>query len=152
MRFYAVPNRIRQTAPGGDDAVVGHEPSAAESRLEGADMGRLRGLHHRPPAGRMRLPRSLLRLGAVRAMAGRLSWGLADQAVSSITNLMVGLVVARSLERRPSSACFSLAWVTYGVIINLSRGLATDALARALQRRSDRGGGRPWRGRRAPRC
>ena len=25
MRFYAVLNRIRQAAPGGDDAVVGHE-------------------------------------------------------------------------------------------------------------------------------
>ena len=57
MRFCAVPNRIRQTAPGGDDAVVGHELSAAESRLEDAEMGRLRGLHRRPPAGRMRLIR-----------------------------------------------------------------------------------------------
>jgi hypothetical protein len=25
MRFYAVPNRIRQAAPGGDDLVVGYE-------------------------------------------------------------------------------------------------------------------------------
>jgi hypothetical protein len=65
---------------------------------------------------------------SIRAAAGRLSWGLADQAVSSITNLMVGLVVARSLSV-PEFGMFSLAWVTYGVVINLSRGLATDALA-----------------------
>ena len=32
-----------------------------------------------------------------RATAGRLSWGLADQAVSSLTNFAVGIVVARSL-------------------------------------------------------
>jgi hypothetical protein len=30
-------------------------------------------------------------------MAGRLSWGLGDQAVSSLTNFAVGLYVARSL-------------------------------------------------------
>jgi O-antigen/teichoic acid export membrane protein len=53
---------------------------------------------------------------------------LADQAVSSITNLVLGIVVARSLGAAEFGA-FSLAWVTYGVILNLSRGLATDPLA-----------------------
>ena len=50
----------------------------------------------------------------VRSAAGRLSWGLADQAVSSMTNLLVGLVVARSLSVA-EFGMFSLAWVTYGV-------------------------------------
>jgi O-antigen/teichoic acid export membrane protein len=64
---------------------------------------------------------------ALRAMAGRLSWGLADQAVSSMTNFVVGLYVARSLGVT-AFGVFSLAWVTYGVVLNVSRGLATDPL------------------------
>ncbi len=71
--------------------------------------------------------RSLLRSPAIRAMAGRLSWGLGDQAVSSITNFAVGLYVARSLGTL-AFGMFSLAWVTYGVVLNLSRGLTTDPL------------------------
>jgi len=62
------------------------------------------------------------------AVARRLSWGLADQAVASATNFAVGVVVARSLGA-VGFGVFSLAWVTYGVVINLSRGLATDPLA-----------------------
>lgn len=70
---------------------------------------------------------SILRSRAVRAMAGRLSWGLGDQAVSSLTNFVVGLYVARSLGAT-AFGVFSIAWVTYGVILNVSRGLATDPL------------------------
>lgn len=64
---------------------------------------------------------------AHRATAGRLSWGLADQAVSSLTNFAVGVVVARSLGAT-AFGVFSLAWVTYSVILNVSRGVATDPL------------------------
>lgn len=64
---------------------------------------------------------------ALRATAGRLSWGLADQAASSITNFAVGMYVARTLGVA-AFGVFSLAWVTYGVILNISRGLATDPL------------------------
>ncbi|MFE7517056.1 hypothetical protein ACFU8I_38390, partial [Streptomyces sp. NPDC057540] len=70
------------------------------------------------PAG----PRS-----AKRAVAGRLSWGLVDQAASSISNFAVGIYVARSLGLT-AFGVFSLAWVTYGVVLNVSRGLATDPL------------------------
>ena len=73
------------------------------------------------------LPRSVLRPDAVRAMAGRLSWGLADQAISSLTNVAVGIYVARTLGLT-AFGVFSLAWVTYAVVMNLSRGLATDPL------------------------
>ncbi|MFJ8083075.1 hypothetical protein ACIQ6Y_21020 [Streptomyces sp. NPDC096205] len=69
-----------------------------------------------PPAG-----------SAQRALVGRLSWGLADQAVSSMTNFAVGIYVARSLGLA-AFGVFSLAWVTYGVVLNVSRGLATDPL------------------------
>ncbi|GAB2824404.1 hypothetical protein [Streptomyces daliensis] len=64
---------------------------------------------------------------AKRAMVGRLSWGLADQAASSLTNFAVGIYVARSLGLA-AFGVFSLAWVTYGVVLNVSRGLATDPL------------------------
>ncbi|WP_107097387.1 hypothetical protein [Streptomyces aureus] len=60
-------------------------------------------------------------------MAGRLSWGLADQAASSATNFVVGIYVARSLGLT-AFGVFSLAWVTFGVVLGVSRGLATDPL------------------------
>jgi len=73
------------------------------------------------------LLRSVLRSDATRAMAGRLSWGLGDQAISSLTNFALGIYVARTLG--PTAfGTFSLAWVTYAVVLNLSRGLATDPL------------------------
>lgn len=62
-----------------------------------------------------------------RGVVGRLSWGLADQAASSMTNFAVGIYVARSLGLA-AFGVFSLAWVTYGVVLNVSRGLATDPL------------------------
>jgi O-antigen/teichoic acid export membrane protein len=58
----------------------------------------------------------------------RLTWGLADQAVTSLVSFLVGVVVARQLGALEFGA-FSLAWVTYGVVLNISRGLATDPLA-----------------------
>ncbi|MFI2760633.1 hypothetical protein ACH5A3_17390 [Streptomyces echinatus] len=67
------------------------------------------------------------RRSAKRALVGRLSWGLADQAASSMTNFAVGIYVARSLGVT-AFGVFSLAWVTYGVVLNVSRGLATDPL------------------------
>lgn len=64
---------------------------------------------------------------ATRGSLGRVSWGLADQAASSLTNLAVGVVAARSLS--PASfGIFTIAWVTFGMVVNLSRGLATDPL------------------------
>src|SRR6185312_3806140 len=64
---------------------------------------------------------------AKRALLGRLSWGLADQAASSLSNFVVGVYLARSLGLT-AFGVFSLAWVTYGVVLNVSRGLATDPL------------------------
>ncbi len=64
---------------------------------------------------------------AKRALVGRLSWGLADQAASSVSNFAVGIYVARSLGVT-AFGVFSLAWVTYGVVLNVSRGLAADPL------------------------
>jgi len=57
----------------------------------------------------------------------RLGWGVADQGISSLSNFALGLFVARSYG--PSSfGAFTLAYVTYSVVINAARGLATDPL------------------------
>ncbi|MGW1764551.1 hypothetical protein ACWCQL_10805 [Streptomyces sp. NPDC002073] len=77
---------------------------------------------------------------ARRAMVGRLSWGLADQAASSMTNFAVGLYVARSLGLT-AFGVFSLAWLTYGVVLNVARGLATDPLVVRFSGVADA----PWR-------
>ncbi len=57
----------------------------------------------------------------------RLGWGVADQAVSSLTNAAVSIYVARTLGAVQFGA-FSLAYVTYSFALNASRGLATDPL------------------------
>jgi O-antigen/teichoic acid export membrane protein len=60
-------------------------------------------------------------------LARRLGWGVADQAVSSLTNFAVTLFVAHTLGAVQFGA-FSLAYVTYSFALNASRGLATDPL------------------------
>jgi O-antigen/teichoic acid export membrane protein len=62
-----------------------------------------------------------------RGVGRRFGWGLADQAVSSLTNFAVSLYVARSLGAVQFGA-FSLAYVTYSFALNASRGLSTDPL------------------------
>ena len=64
----------------------------------------------------------------MKAVLRRLTWGLADQAVTILVSFLVGVVVARQLGALQFGA-FSLAWVTYGVVLNISRGLGTDPLA-----------------------
>ena len=57
----------------------------------------------------------------------RLGWGVADQVVSSLSNFAVGIFVVHVLGAVQFGA-FSLAFVTYGFVLNASRGLATDPL------------------------
>jgi O-antigen/teichoic acid export membrane protein len=59
--------------------------------------------------------------------AGRLGWGVADQAVGSASNFALSLYVAREFGPRAFGA-FSLAFVTFTVFLNASRGTATDPL------------------------
>lgn len=60
-------------------------------------------------------------------MTKRLSWGVVDQAVSSVTNAVVSIYIARTLGAVQFGA-FSLAYVTFSFALNASRGLATDPL------------------------
>jgi O-antigen/teichoic acid export membrane protein len=62
-----------------------------------------------------------------RQAARRLSWGVADQAMSSLTNFAVNIYIVRDLGAVEYGA-FALAYVTYGFILQASRGLATDPL------------------------
>jgi O-antigen/teichoic acid export membrane protein len=66
-------------------------------------------------------------LRLVRLVAHRFSWGLADQAMSSLSNAAVSLYIARQLGASEFGA-FSVAYVTYAFVLNASRGLATDPL------------------------
>ena len=74
-----------------------------------------------PPA-----PAESGRHGVIQA-ARRLGWGVADQGISSLSNFALGLFVARSFGASNFGA-FTLAFITYTVVINAARGLATDPL------------------------
>jgi len=71
------------------------------------------------------LKRKLRGASLFHGLSQRLGWGLADQAVSSLTNYAVVGYIAHVLGAMPFGA-FSLAYVTYSFILNASRGLATD--------------------------
>jgi O-antigen/teichoic acid export membrane protein len=66
------------------------------------------------------------RRGAMQVVR-RLGWGVADQAISSLSNFALGIFVARTLGAS-SFGAFSLAFVTYSLVIHATRGLATDPL------------------------
>ncbi len=61
------------------------------------------------------------------AALGRTIWGLGDQAVSSLTNFAVGIVVARALGPEGFGA-FSLVFATYLITISVARALASEPL------------------------
>jgi O-antigen/teichoic acid export membrane protein len=82
----------------------------------------------RGPAPPAKSGSRLAHLGQLpRQMARRFSWGLGDQAVSSLTNSAISIYIARELGAANFGA-FSLAYVTYAFVLNASRGLATDPL------------------------
>jgi O-antigen/teichoic acid export membrane protein len=63
----------------------------------------------------------------VRQVGGRLSWGLVDQGMSSLTNFAVSIYIAKTLGAVQFGA-FSLCYVTYALALQASRGLTTDPL------------------------
>jgi O-antigen/teichoic acid export membrane protein len=63
----------------------------------------------------------------VRQLITRVSWGIGDQVVSSLTNFLISIYAARELPGSQFGA-FSLVFVTYAFILNGSRGLATEPL------------------------
>ena len=78
----------------------------------------------------MRRPADAATVRARRQMpagARRMAWGVADQAASSLTNVIVGVLVARTLGPAGFGA-FSIAFATYLIALNTSRGISTDPL------------------------
>lgn len=57
----------------------------------------------------------------------RLGWGVMDQGVSSLTNFAVVFLMAHSLGA-PDFGAFSLAYLTYGLCLNLSRAVSSYPL------------------------
>lgn len=74
------------------------------------------------------MSRITAKIGSVpRRIAQRFGWGLADQAMCSVSNAAVSFYVARELGATQFGA-FSLAYVTYSFALTGSRGLATDPM------------------------
>jgi O-antigen/teichoic acid export membrane protein len=73
--------------------------------------------------GRVRSVAATWRL--IKNACQRLSWGVADQGMSSLSNFAVNIYIAHTLGAAQYGA-FGLAYVTYGFALNASRGLATD--------------------------
>jgi len=61
------------------------------------------------------------------ASARRLGWGVGDQALSSLTNFLMGILVARSVSPEDFGA-FSLAFAVYVLALVTSRGLTGEPL------------------------
>jgi O-antigen/teichoic acid export membrane protein len=81
----------------------------------------------RTAKGRRYAASRTLFLERIRRLAGRIGWGIADQALSSLTNFAIGICVARLLGIAEFGA-FSLAFITYQLALNASRGIATEPL------------------------
>ncbi|HEV2756060.1 MAG TPA: hypothetical protein VG318_09830 [Actinomycetota bacterium] len=58
----------------------------------------------------------------------RVAWGLSDQAVSSLTNFALGVVIARQVAPREFGA-FSLAFSTYLIVLGVTRAVALEPLS-----------------------
>jgi O-antigen/teichoic acid export membrane protein len=64
---------------------------------------------------------------APRRLMARFGWGFADQALSSLTNFLLGIFVARSVDALGFGA-FSVAFTAYLVALGISRALTTEPL------------------------
>ena len=60
-------------------------------------------------------------------MAGKVGWGFADQAISSLNNFLLGFFVARAVDTATFGA-FSIAFTTYVVVVGVVRGAVAQPL------------------------
>jgi hypothetical protein len=72
-------------------------------------------------------------------MAGPTGWGICDQALSSLTNFLLGIFIARATGPRDLGA-FSLVFATYVMMLNVSQALGTEPLVVRHAAFSDRKG------------
>lgn len=92
------------------EPVISTTPAKANGRQRATILGRL----CTPPVRRL-----------LRQASRRIGWGVADQGMSSLTNFAVSIYIARTLGAVEFGA-FSLAYITYSLSLNASRGLGTD--------------------------
>lgn len=64
----------------------------------------------------------------ISAAARRIGWGLADQSLSSLSNFIVGIAVARSVSVSEFGV-YALAFSVYSLILGISRALTTEPYA-----------------------
>src|SRR4249919_2589534 len=64
----------------------------------------------------------------VRRVATRFGWGVADQALSSLTNFALGVAVARSVSAEDFGA-YAIAFSAYLVALNVTRHLSVQPIA-----------------------
>lgn len=76
-------------------------------------------------------------LGRTRSIAARAGWNLADQALSSLTNAALSIMVARSVDAHAFGA-FAVCFTIYSLVIGCARALISEPLA---VRSSDAGAG-----------
>lgn len=69
-----------------------------------------------------------MKLTKLAGPAGRAGWGLADQGLSSLSNLAVGVLIARS-SSVADFGVYALAFGGYTIALNVSRAVATEPLA-----------------------
>ena len=60
-------------------------------------------------------------------MLRRVGWGIADQALSSLTNFVLGIVMARSVDTTALGA-FAFAFLAYAVGLGVNRAIAAQPL------------------------
>lgn len=61
------------------------------------------------------------------ALAGRAAWSIADQGLSSLSNIAVGIVAARSLSVEQFGT-FGLVFTSYILVLGVGRGMISDPL------------------------
>jgi O-antigen/teichoic acid export membrane protein len=71
--------------------------------------------------------RVLPRPRAYRALFGRMSWTVVDQALSSVSNFVLGLIIAR-LAGPAEFGAFTIAYIVYVLALGISRSCASDPL------------------------
>lgn len=72
-------------------------------------------------------PRTLRFVSMLHRGGRGLGWGVADQAVSSLSNFALNIYIARALGAEQYGS-FAIVFVTYAFALNASRGLVTDPL------------------------
>ncbi|GAA4840691.1 hypothetical protein GCM10023201_33470 [Actinomycetospora corticicola] len=65
--------------------------------------------------------------GPSRALVGRAFWNLVDQAISSVTNAALSVVVARSVGELDFGG-FAVAFTVFSVVVGLSRNMTTSPM------------------------